>query len=614
MLYSIYFNIFSLFLTTFLSSFLSSTLSSSTTSTSTTSTSLISSSSWFIDQYNDIIDEPEPIHIIGNIPDYINGVLIRLGSSITKSSNKNVTNIYDGLGRVNSWIIEGHTNAAFFQTSMIRSNTYNKSMIENTIDTKVTYEKTIPATKFDGIYSNDNTNLGLYHWKETNSIYFFNNFQYINELELTTLRTIGNVKQNDNITLSSKDLSLSSGQPVEYIHPTTSEVFLINYIILPNEDNNTATLYLYAMGSDMIRNIIGYTMIPYIPGYFPSMTVIDDYALINLNPIELNLTKLTSTSCFTCSLTNNIPIFPSDLFVFSLLNIIPKYHVLEELDFYPLVHVQIPPSDSFYVTQYINGWIENIESDDYPNDEILIVDMCVITDTQKIQMMISNSIPGNIENIMKYPENDPMKHYCDEIKRIELDIPSRILPRHVYQTITTPYYVEPQEKMISNYNLPIIDSKYHMRNIHSVTMNRIYRDNYYCYIYGLTSDESISTTKSKFPNTIVKINICDAEKYFEQNLDLNYPKFSTVVGIFTDETVQLSQPIFVPKPNYDDYSSTLTEDSGTLLVVTKSLIDGKTKLYLINAMTMLVDAMIESPFDLMYDFNGIFVPNEDIFR
>eukprot|EP00604_Paraphysomonas_vestita_P002318 CAMPEP_0174819270 /NCGR_PEP_ID=MMETSP1107-20130205/2400_1 /TAXON_ID=36770 /ORGANISM="Paraphysomonas vestita, Strain GFlagA" /LENGTH=30 /DNA_ID= /DNA_START= /DNA_END= /DNA_ORIENTATION= len=28
-------------------------------------------------------------------------------------------------------------------------------------------------------------------------------------------------------------------------------------------------------------------------------------------------------------------------------------------------------------------------------------------------------------------------------------------------------------------------------------------------------------------------------------------------------------------------------------------------------MTMLVDAMIESPFELMYDFNGIFIQNED---
>lgn len=77
-----------------------------------------------------MLDEPRSLRVVGKIPNYVRGALIRAGPTITETETKNFTNFLDGFGRVTKWDLDGEDNSATYLSSIIRSNLYNSSFVE----------------------------------------------------------------------------------------------------------------------------------------------------------------------------------------------------------------------------------------------------------------------------------------------------------------------------------------------------------------------------------------------------------------------------------------------------------------------------------------------------
>jgi hypothetical protein len=607
--------------------------------------------SWYYNEQSLIQPEPTSLLIQGKIPSYITGKLLGVGPT---NAQFNFTNLYDTFGSLSSWNIDGIANEATYQSFIIPSAKYNETIRASPAST------TAPP--------NDNTNRNLIYQKGSKNLLLLNEFQTMHRVDIQNLQFLGPVLYRDDVleTIGASDaLAFSSSEPVEYIDPLGAAVYLINYLIVPVENSTTSVLYLIAMNDQGIRKIFGSTRLPYLPGYLPAVVVIDDYVLITIHPIELDLDLFTASSCLTCSLKSHLSSLPTHLYLFSLLSL-SIHHLPEDLDFYPIQHLEIPstkPGNSpFLVTQFITGWVDLDDTEDYPNDEKMTAVMCVLTDPLKQMDRTSNLFSfGNLEMMRKAPQEENLNLYCDEIRSFEIAIPSRILPRHVYQSPTTPSFgLEPSSSaLISTSALRFTDETLREISLHSLVINPLFHDSLFCFIYGLSSETPSAGSgggdHSPLPGRLVKINLCVEEGTEESygrsvsSLDeLPSPKISTLVSSFSDDRMLFGKPVFVPNSRYEEVpeieqggqgqghwrglrgswkaqqqleSPPLPvereqvpeeEERGSILLPMKSKVDGKNYLNVINAQTMKVEAVIESPSELLYSWKAIFVSLEDM--
>lgn len=311
--------------------------------------------SWFQEQRNEILDEEINLPIDGVIPPYINGKLARLGPSIYTTKQKNYTNYLDSFGRVTMWTISGKDKTTTFQSAMIRSLLYNASVAEDSISRHITQEKTEPATQagaFD-LRQMDNTDVNAYHFAGSNSFISFTDFYIANEIDLRTLRTLGSVDHNDSIPRGS---FFSSSHPGEYIHPVTQEKYLINW--LGQKTAKGSRINVYAMGSDLVRKVIGSVDIGFLPYSIHSVLVVGDYVVIISGPVALDFLKTGINLCLSCSSNDNLGSEPTDIFVFSLKSVGSSDPSAAP----PTAHVQLSPPDSLFAFHYVGGWIKKNES------------------------------------------------------------------------------------------------------------------------------------------------------------------------------------------------------------------------------------------------------------
>jgi hypothetical protein len=624
------------------------------------SASLTDMLSWSYNDQNLIQNDPISLRIYGKIPSYVTGKYIGVGPSSLPHVHTNFTNLYDSLGCLSSWDINGITNEATYESFIIPSAKYNE-----------TTSPTSAATS----YPNDNTNLNVLHQKGSKNLLLLNQFQTIHQVNIESLQFLGPITHQDDMINSLDALAFSSSEPVEYIDSLTAEVYLINYLIVPVKNSTTSVLSLIAMNDQGVRKIFGSTPLPYLPGYLPSVVVIDDYVLITIHPIELDLDHFTSSgsSCLSCSLKSHLTSLPTHLFLFSLLSLSP-HHLPEDLDIYPIQHIEIPPATDtaetetedhrrlspFLVTQFLSGWVDIDDTEDYPNDELMTVVLCVLTNPQQTHIF---ETAGDLEIMRRAPLEENLSPYCDEIRALEIAIPSRILPRHVFQSAAIPSFgLEPSSaSLLSSSALRFTEEKetLHEIKLHSIVTNPFFQDSTFCFIYGLSPEMPSSPTfdGSALPGRLVKMNLCAEEKRKgEGEIDrvsaldeIPQPKVSTrLVSSFSDDRMLFGKPIFVPNLKYTEQElpvvpqpqgqggrgqrlrgsmlqqqqgegqrqregpEVLKEESGSILLPTKSKLDGKSYLNVINAETMELEAVIESSFELLYSWKGVFIFKEDL--
>ena len=116
-----------------------------------------------------------------------------------------------------------------------------------------------------------------------------------------------------------------------------------------------------------------------------------------------------------------------------------------------------------------------------------------------------------------------MPYFCDNLKRIEIDIRNSVLK--------------------SNINIPIKDNNNNNYRIELASVNPNYWGKSYCYIYAITFHVYNS---SKYEDMgFLKIDICTGIKVVLGEL----PKTTSNVIIWHQKDIYLGEPIFVPNPN-----------------------------------------------------------------
>lgn len=309
-------------------------------------------SSWFEEQTKEIMDEGQVLSVNGQIPSYINGELVRVGPSVISTRKKNYTNYLDAFGRISSWSVDGNSNSISIKSTIIKSLLWNHSTLENSKSRHISQEKNYPETKpgaFD-LDEMDNTDVNVYRFKDSDSFLTLTDFHLMNEIHVDSLRTLGTVQHNDDDAVPD-NVFFSSSHPGEHIDPVTGEVRLVNW--LGKKTLTGSTIYVYSMGKDLKRSIIGAVDISYLPYSIHSAAVVDDYVVIIAAPVKLDFMKTGINLCISCSINNDLSKEPTQIFFFSLYPTPP----LKDGDLpQPVSVIEVPPPDAFFTFHYINAW------------------------------------------------------------------------------------------------------------------------------------------------------------------------------------------------------------------------------------------------------------------
>lgn len=534
---------------------------------------------WFQEQRQEVYDSRVDLSVTGTVPSHVKGKLVRLGPSVLSSKDKNFTNYIDAFGRVTSWTVDGSQNKAYFQSAILKTQLWNSS--EDSIATHITQEKTDPKTAFSAFDLNnmDNTDVNLYKFKGSDNILTFTDFYLANSVHLESLHTLGPVVHEDAIPSSA---TFSSSHPGEYVDPVSGETMLVNWVGAKTKGG--CEIYVYKMGSDMVRHVVGSVEIDFVPYSIHAVSVVGDYVTIALGYVSLDFMKSGITLCLSCSAHDELNQKPTRMLVFSLKESKDndkskdKEKRSKQEIRGPFADISIPLPDSFFVFHHINGWLE--PSMEEGGGDVLVLDMSAY---RSMEGVLGDNVLGNINDILDPAVRDNMPYFPDSVKRVKLDLLSQTL--------------------LENVDLPMQDKDGNLYRIDFGTVNPSFRGQTHCIIYAIAFH---SHNSSKYEDMgVLKINTCKAYDVAMGKLPSDT---ATVTTEWYKEGVYVGEPIFVPTPQKDNNGN---EDDGTLLVVTKDGVADETVLRMFDARTFQQVAQMVAPFALMFEFHGQFLPSEE---
>lgn len=212
--------------------------------------------------------------------------------------------------------------------------------------------------------------------------------------------------------------------------------------------------------------------------------------------------------------------------------------------------------DSFFMFHHVNAMLKS--------ETVIRVDYCAYS---KSDGFLKPHVLGDMNNLIDKKTRDTMPMGCDMFKSVEFDFA--------------------KGEVLDNTNLPLKDQEGNSYNFELPAIHPKFRGKDYCIIYAQSYHVLGS---SRLENTgLLKINRCKSDSN------------GANVEVWHEPNVYVGEPIFVPDPQGT------AEDDGSLLVM--SFQDGASKLLILNAKTMEVDARIEAPFPLMFEFHGDFFAN-----
>jgi carotenoid cleavage dioxygenase-like enzyme len=532
---------------------------------------------WFVEQKNEIIDVALDVPLRGEIPDYVKGKLIRLGPSVLNTRDKNYTNYLDAFGRISSWTISGDTNAVHFQSAILKSLLWNHSVEQDSIARHISQEKTDPSTS-PGVFNlddMDNTDVNVYKFPGSDTFLTLTDFHLMNEIDVSSLRTLGTAQHDDDLPGT---VFFSSSHPAEYSPPGSSAPLLINW--LGAKTARGSTIYLYSMGSDLRRTIIGSVDMSFLPYSIHSVTVAGDFAVVQTGPVGLDFMRTGLNLCISCSADDNMATQPTQIFIFSLLQ--PGGTVKGGRYASPVGVVEVPPPAAFFSYHFVNSFVTAHSSPEAAASESkegqsLVLDMCAY---YSMAGLLGQHVLGDLADVFSQSTRDTMPNQCDVLKRLEISLDSFTVTR--------------------NADLPLRDKAGNVYRVELVSVSPLVRgDSSYCYAYA-ASNHVLNSSRYEDMG-VLKIDMCAADAVARGHLP---PDTATVVGVWHEEGVYVGEPVFVPSGGNGP------EDEGTLLVVTREGSQGTSSLRFIDATSLQEVARSQAPFPLMFEFHGQFFPED----
>lgn len=517
---------------------------------------------WFADELKEVLDDPVELMIEGSLPSYLKGNLMRLGPSQMHTDKRNYTNCLDGFGRVSKWILDGSDQKVSFQSQMIKSNVYNSSLEENDITAHVTQQTPDPGFSLGipDLKNMDNTDVNLFKFEGEESFLAFTDYATSNVIDERTLRTLGNIENNDDdCSGECKGASFSGSHPGVIKDKKTGKETLVNWI-------GTKGLYdfeiaIYTMDSSLKRRVIGSIKQNWMPFSVHAVAVTENYVALVMGAVTMDFAEVGINFCLACSSNDKLHDKDTRVYVFKLYEDEGEAPLSKKTP--PVVNYNIPKEDGMFVFHYVNAFVENGKGTD--GGDLLSVDVCAY-DTVDPFLFGDSKALGDYHSFLTPSIRDTMPYNCDALRRLDIDINAN--------------------KLVSRKDLPLRDDQGVEYRGELISIN----PNYWgradaCFAYGVTYHANGSERYEDMG--IFKADLCAA----------NRGDFSTV-RLIHEEDMYTGEPLFIADPNGVD------EDDGCLLVV---IMDGKQKtsaLKVYDAKSLEVLATIQAPFLLPFEFHG----------
>ena len=192
---------------------------------------------WFDDQ----LEEAEDVEltILGTLPEFLNGDLVRVGPTQVRTTNRNFTNFLDGFGRATRWSFDATAGTSTFTSKVMKTRLWNASASSSPayaaapradIAPHIVQQPTSPRLRFPsavlGLREMDNTDVMVWRFADdARRLLALTDFAAINELDARTLATLGPVAFTDEL----RGYVWSGSHPG--VHPTTGA--MLNVIAKP---------------------------------------------------------------------------------------------------------------------------------------------------------------------------------------------------------------------------------------------------------------------------------------------------------------------------------------------------------------------------------------------
>jgi len=285
--------------------------------------------------------------------------------------------------------------------------------------------------------------------------------------------------------------------------------------------------------------------------------VVGDYGIIYASPVKLKFLDTGFDACISCSIADKLDSEDSQFIIFDLKS--------SNADAKPVAVINTPKASNFFIFHYANGKFSD------STRRKIDLDACSYN---SMAGLLGKQVLGNIKDIMSPDVRNSMQYFCDNFKRVTLDLDSKTISSRV--------------------DFPLQDSAGNKYRVELLSINNAFSGKDYCTAYAVTFHSGGSPRYEDMG--VLKINLCTAKSVALGAL----PATTPTVTVFTQPNLFLGEPIFVPN------TGATAEDDGHLLVVSRDGNDNKTKLLVIDAKTMKLVASSTSPFPLMFEFHGAY--------
>mmetsp|Transcript_34947 Transcript_34947/g.62905 ORF Transcript_34947/g.62905 Transcript_34947/m.62905 type:complete len:607 (+) Transcript_34947:67-1887(+) len=513
---------------------------------------------WWTCNATEITDEL-PLAVVGKIPSWLSGKLIRNGPGMFKYGNTEVKHQFDGLSKVTKFSIQD--GRVSLRARFLRTKLYNETMKQQRIPPVITMVPMMPPLDFTGrvsaVLNHDLHDVGnIFVWRTGDRTYATYDGVFETEFDPDSLETLGrmeykNSNRENTFSGAHKQPALAQegcGSTFGWQGALSSNPFI--------PENERVTLNLYRDLPNLTRQFIGQTFTHAVP-VIHSFGVTKNYILLVVPSLTVDMTDFLYS--FAHENASGLS------FLKWSGNRKSMIHVFDAHSMDPLkAPIRSFVTESMYMNHHINAY-EDEKTGEVTMDLIGYTDGSFILNPHGF---------GNTDVMKDGPTRRNISHSQTpgRIRRYKLDMTG--VGPHVatYENITA-------QDTDSGWEYYIEMPRFNERRL---------RGSPYRFVYGMSSHRQLHN--DQLPN-IVKVDLQNGGASTEWYKRHHFP----------------SEPIFVPRPGATD------EDDGVLLSVVLDGVAEMSYLLIIDAKTMTTLAKAYTPSTMPCDVHGQFFPDDSMY-
>ncbi len=367
--------------------------------------------------------------------------------------NRQVTHLFDGYAKLNSWRFDGSPTTAYFSTEFLGTGWYNDSVKTNNVAPYMTFSKPNPPFNAMGQI------VALMHGQDNTCVNVLNyNGDYVAVGDMWRVYTIDPVKLTTTARVNPPlpenihplmENSMSSSHPM----PEYGTSNWINFYTNMDLEGKNSINVMRIKSADE-RETIAQIMTPHVH-YMHSFAATEKYAIFFANPMYMNMEKMM-TNMEPRTAMEYIPEDPTKVFVVDI-----KSGEVIEMETIPSV-----------VLHHINAY--------HLDNNTIVIDLIEYSSLATIQGFMFESIHNKtLRDSIPFNDATIMRYVINLADKTVMPMPFHTLPGHEF---------------INHFDFPVINEEYRYKP--------------YCYTYGVGM-RSDGEVMGDF--RLVKKDVCDVK-------------------------------------------------------------------------------------------------------